>query len=31
MMRKTIPFLLLALFACSKSGSDTGPDPGGIL
>ena len=26
-MRKTIPFLLLALFACSKSGSDTGPDP----
>ena len=28
MMRKTIPFLLLALFACSKSGSDTGPDPG---
>ena len=27
-MRKTIPFLLLALFACSKSGSDTGPDPG---
>ena len=27
-MRKTIPFLLLALFACSKSGSGVGPGSG---
>ena len=27
MIEKTIPFLLLALFACSKSDPDPGPDP----
>lgn len=27
-MKKTIPFLLLALFACSKSDPAPGPDPG---
>ena len=27
MIEKTIPFLLLALFACSKSDPNPGPDP----